>query len=62
MFKTQTIFYLLIVLFVDKLLDGVKSAAEVTAKDCLKVIFVPALPSVRANIFRTVETKWQSQV
>ena len=46
---------------VDKLLDGVKGAAEVTAKDRLKVavVFVPASPSVRDDVFPTVGTKWQ---
>ena len=46
----------------DKLLDGVKGAAEVTAKDCLEVVFVLASPSVRADVFPTVGTKWQSHV
>ena len=40
---------------VDKLLDGVRGAAEVTAKDCLKVVFVLVSPSVRADVFSTVE-------
>ena len=48
--------------FVDNILDGVKRAAEVTAKDCLKVIFAPASPSVRDNIFPAVEPKGQSHV
>ena len=45
---------------VDKLLDGVKRVAEVTAKDCLKVVFVPDLPSVRDDFFPAVRTKRQS--
>ena len=47
-----------------KLLDGARGAAEVTAKDCLKVtvVFVPASPSVWADVFPTVGTKWQKHV
>ena len=45
-----------------KLLDGVKGAAEVTAKDCLKVVFVLPSPSVPADVFLTVGTKWKSHV
>ena len=45
---------------VDKLLDDVKSAAEVTAKDWFEVVFVPASPSVWADVFPTVGTKWKS--
>ena len=42
---------------VNKLLDSVKG--KVTAKvDCLKVVSVPASPSVRADDFPTVGTKW----
>ena len=41
---------------VNKLLDSVKG--KVTAKDCQKVVFVPASPSVRADDFPTVGTKW----
>ena len=55
-FKTHTVFYLFDSASVDKLLDGVKSAAEVTAKDCLKV-FVLNPPTVRDDAFPTVETK-----
>ena len=47
---------------VDKLLDDVKSAAEVTAKDWFEVVFVPASPSVWADVFPTVGTKWKSYV
>lgn len=42
---------------VEKFLDAVKGAAEVTAKDCLKVVFVPATPSVGADVFPTVGSK-----
>ena len=47
---------------VDKLLDSVKGAAEVTAKDCRKVVFAPASPSVQADGIPIVGTKWQSHV
>jgi len=49
---------------VDGLLDLVKRTAEVTAKDCLKGVFVPdplLPPSVRYDVGLTVVgTKWQS--
>jgi len=47
---------------VDRLLDGVKRAAEVTAKDCLRVVLVTDPPSVRDDVVPTVGTKWQSHV
>ena len=51
---------------VDGPLDVVKRAAEVTVKNCLKVVFVPdplLSPSVRYDFGSTVGTsKWQSHV
>ena len=50
---------------VNRLMDGRKRAAEVTAKDCLKVVFVPdplLSPSVRYDVCSTVGTKRQSQL
>ena len=47
---------------VHELLDGVKGAAEVTAKDCFNLVFALASPSVRADVSKTVGTKWQSHV
>ena len=38
-------------------LDRVKVAAEVTAKDCLKVVFVPDPSTARDDFFPTVGTK-----
>ena len=47
---------------VNKRLDDVKRAAEVTAKDWFEVVFAPASPYVRADVFPTVGTKWKSHV
>ena len=47
---------------VNKRLDDVKRAAEVTAKDWFEVVFAPASPSVRADVFPTVGTKWKPHV
>ena len=56
-FKTQTVLFLLTVLLSIGFWTGVKRAAEVTAKDCLKIVFVPNPPTVRDDVFPTVGTK-----